>query len=349
MRQHPYWQVERCSKKLYKNEKVFVFCLFVWLFFYPRKRMGQEVLGKRKEEIISARCLLLGGRRQGFLIFLWRVGESPCDRLSHWNWPENSSLIGSKCHCWESGNCNGVLVSCPGDKRLAWAFFLTQGIFTSQNSGGWEVQDRSPGRPGPIEGQIPGFQRATFLCFHGDKRDMIPLVCSLPRKLIPLKEALPYNLITSQCIHLQIPTLEDCGFKVWTWGEQKCSVHGIFYIPIGVQTALDWPICQVGECAFKIYPFHICKFTLKGRKHHKKIQRKKNLCVYKSPGRFAKKHIFLDLISRYSDGGAQETELFKNLRTIRSSSEVYAWWTTIGNYPVAISSHFIIEPKRVKD
>ena len=36
------------------------------------------------------------------------------------------------------------------------ASFLTQGIFTSHGSGDWEVQDRSPGGSGPIEGQIPG-------------------------------------------------------------------------------------------------------------------------------------------------------------------------------------------------
>lgn len=64
---------------------------------------------------------------------------------------------------------------------------------------------------------------------------------------------------------------------------------------------------------------------LKGRgEQHKKIVRK-ILCVYESPGRFAKKpYIPGSYFQDYCDGGAPETELSKHLRMIRSGSEVYA-------------------------
>lgn len=80
----------------------------------------------------------------------------------------------------------------------------------------------------------------------------------------------------------------------------------------------------------------------------------KNLCVYESPRIFAR-NIYSDLFSSYSDGGAQETELFKHLRrsgaTLRCTLRVdfhTTWWTTVWNDPMAILSTSPSNPKEVR-
>lgn len=100
--------------------------------------------------------------------------------------------------------------------------------------------------------------------------------------------------------HFQILSQWELGFKIWILGNHKHPVHGICYLGFGSQRSMNlWG----GECEWS-GPFCVCEFTSEGNKSRRKCW-EKNVCVWITWEAY-REHMLLDLVCRYSEGGAQE-------------------------------------------